>query len=38
VADFAAPVPLIAKKWDANITAFSSLFAILLAGVFSISG
>jgi hypothetical protein len=34
---FAAPVPIIARKWDANITAFSVLSAILIASVVSIS-
>jgi hypothetical protein len=34
---FAAPVPIIARKWDVNITAFSVLAAILIAGVVSIS-
>jgi hypothetical protein len=33
---FAAPVPLFAKRWDANITAFSCFFLILLAGALSI--
>jgi hypothetical protein len=34
---FPAPVPLIARKWDVNITAFSLLGILLLAGVLSIS-
>jgi len=34
---FAAPLPIIARKWDVNITAFSVLAAILVAGVVSIS-
>ena len=33
---FAAPVPIIARKWDVNITAFSVLAAILIAGVVSL--
>jgi hypothetical protein len=35
---FAAPVPLIAKRWDLNITAFSILLALLVAGTLSIFG
>jgi hypothetical protein len=35
---FAAPVPLIAKRWDLNITAFSVLSALLIAGTLSIFG
>jgi hypothetical protein len=35
---FAAPVPLIAKAWDVNITVFSIQVAILLAGVLAITG
>jgi hypothetical protein len=35
---FAAPLPLIAKKWDVNITVFCALVAILLVGALSISG
>jgi hypothetical protein len=34
---FAAPLPIIARKWDVNITAFTVLAAILIAGVVSIS-
>jgi Family of unknown function (DUF6640) len=34
---FKAPVPLFADKWDANITAFGVLSALLIAGVVSIS-
>ncbi|HVV61427.1 MAG TPA: DUF6640 family protein [Pseudolabrys sp.] len=34
---FDAPVPIIARKWDVNITAFSVLTALLIAGVLSIS-
>ena len=33
---FPAPVPLIAKKWDVNITAFSIQLAILAAGVIAV--
>jgi hypothetical protein len=33
---FAAPVPLIAKKWDVNITAFSIQLVILAAGVLAV--
>jgi len=32
---FAAPVPVIAKAWDVNITVFSVLTVILLAGTLS---
>jgi len=35
---FVAPVPLIAKRWDVNITVFSVLSALLIAGVLSIFG
>ena len=35
---FDAPVPIFAKKWDANITAFSIQLVILLAGILTISG
>lgn len=35
---FAAPVPLIAKRWDANITAFSVFSALLIVGALSILG
>jgi Family of unknown function (DUF6640) len=34
---FAAPLPIIARKWDVNITAFGVLSALLIAGVVSIS-
>jgi hypothetical protein len=34
---FAAPLPVIARKWDVNITVFSVLAAILIGGVVSIS-
>jgi len=30
---FAAPVPLIAKRWDVNITAFTVQVALLIAGI-----
>jgi hypothetical protein len=33
---FAAPVPLIAKRWDVNVTAFSILSLILIIGALSI--
>ena len=32
---FAAPVPLVAKRWDLNITAFSVLALLLIAGTLS---
>src|SRR5262249_44193627 len=35
---FDAPVPIFAKKWDVNITAFSVQLVILLAGLLTISG
>ena len=35
---FDAPVPIFAKKWDANITAFSVQLSILLAGLLTVSG
>jgi hypothetical protein len=35
---FAAPVPLFAKKWDANITVFSIQLVILAAGVMAVTG
>jgi len=35
---FAAPVSFIAKRWDVNITAFSVLSVLLIAGVLSIFG
>jgi hypothetical protein len=34
---FAAPLPVIARKWDVNITVFSVLAAILIGSVVSIS-
>ena len=34
---FAAPVPIIARRWDLNITIFSVLTAVLLAGAISIT-
>jgi hypothetical protein len=34
---FAAPLPIVARKWDVNITAFSVLTVLLIAGVVSIS-
>lgn len=34
---FAAPVPIIAKRWDVNITAFSVQVAILIAGLATLS-
>ena len=35
---FAAPVPIVAKRWDVNITAFCVLSVLLIVGVLSISG
>ncbi len=35
---FKAPVPVIAKLWDVNITAFSVLSVMLVAGTLSIGG
>jgi len=35
---FAAPLPIVAKRWDVNITAFCVLSALLIAGFLSISG
>jgi hypothetical protein len=35
---FAAPVPLIAKRWDLNITVFTVFSALLIAGALSIYG
>jgi Family of unknown function (DUF6640) len=35
---FAAPVPVIAKRWDVNITIFCVQAVVLIAGVLSISG
>ena len=34
---FKAPVPIICKKWDANITAFSVQLLILVAGIAAVS-
>jgi len=35
---FKAPIPLFAKKWDANITAFSIQLVILAAGILTVTG
>ena len=35
---FNAPVPIIAKKWDANITVFSIQVVLLAAGIVTVSG
>jgi hypothetical protein len=35
---FAAPVPLIAKRWDVNIVVFSVFSALLIVGALSILG
>ena len=35
---FKAPVPIIARKWDANITAFSIQLVILVAGLLAVTG
>jgi hypothetical protein len=35
---FKAPIPLIAARWDANITIFCVQFLILLAGIVTVSG
>lgn len=35
---FKAPIPIIAKKWDANITAFSIQLVILTAGLLAVTG
>ena len=35
---FAAPVPIIAKRWDVNITAFSIQLVILAAGILTVTG
>lgn len=35
---FAAPVPVIAERWDVNITAFSVLSTLLIAGTLSLLG
>jgi len=34
---FKAPIPIIAKKWDANITAFSIQVLLLVAGIAAVS-
>jgi hypothetical protein len=34
---FAAPLPILAKRWDVNITAFCVLSVILVVGILSIS-
>jgi len=35
---FKAPIPIIAKKWDANITAFSIQLVILAVGLLAVTG
>jgi hypothetical protein len=35
---FAAPLPIIAKRWDVNITAFSVQLVLLAAGVLALVG
>ena len=35
---FKAPVPIIANRWDANITAFSIQLVILAAGLLAVTG
>jgi uncharacterized protein DUF6640 len=35
---FKAPIPIISKTWDANITAFSIQLIILLAAVLTVTG
>lgn len=35
---FKAPIPVIAKKWDANVTAFSVQLVILVAGLLAVTG
>jgi hypothetical protein len=35
---FKAPVPIISKKWDANITAFSIQLVLLVAGLLAVTG
>ena len=35
---FNAPIPIIAKKWDANITVFSIQVLLLAAGIVTVSG
>jgi hypothetical protein len=34
---FKAPVPIFAKKWDANVTIFSIQLVILAAGIVTIA-
>ena len=34
---FNAPIPIIAKKWDANVTIFSVQLVILAAGILTVS-
>jgi len=34
---FAAPLPIVVRQWDVNITAFSCLAMVLIAGTLSIS-
>jgi len=34
---FAAPVPIIARRWDVNITAFCVLTVVLIAGTISLA-
>jgi hypothetical protein len=34
---FAAPIPIVARQWDLNITAFSVLAVLLVAGTLSIA-
>jgi hypothetical protein len=35
---FKAPIPIFAKRWDANITAFSIQLVIFAAGILTLSG
>jgi len=35
---FKAPVPIVAERWDANVTAFSIQLVILAAGLSAVSG
>jgi hypothetical protein len=35
---FDAPIPIIAKKWDANVTIFCVQLLILAAGILSVAG
>ena len=35
---FKAPVPIVAERWDANVTAFSIQLVILAAGLLAVSG